>query len=385
MQPRWDVLIAGSGPAGSVTALQLARRGASVLLVDKAVFPRWKVCGCCLNGATLDALRKLGFDSWIARSGAPRLNAMRLAAGARRATLPLRKSIALSREVLDSALIDEAVRAGATFRAGTDALLLPGSDGHRTVRLRHAGEEWMAQARIVVAADGLGGTFLRRMDEMAPRVSRDSPIGAGAAFPDAPEFYEPGTIFMACGRGAYVGAVRLEDGRLDVAAAIRPSRLRRSPGISHVLRETLHDSGFPVPEGMVDANWKGTPPLTRFRARMAGRRLFVVGDSAGYVEPFTGEGISWAIQAAGLLATHLPGKLDEWSDELAATWEERYRRFFRRHKRVCTLAGTLLKSRLAARAVVALLGRAPGLASGWVNATSILDPEWETIAGGGTR
>ena len=56
----WDALVIGAGPAGSVAARELARRGCRVLLVDKATFPRPKVCGCCVNGAAIRALERLG-------------------------------------------------------------------------------------------------------------------------------------------------------------------------------------------------------------------------------------------------------------------------------------------------------------------------------------
>ena len=52
----WDVVVVGAGPAGSMAALEIARRGRSVLLVDKASFPRYKVCGCCLNARALSLL-----------------------------------------------------------------------------------------------------------------------------------------------------------------------------------------------------------------------------------------------------------------------------------------------------------------------------------------
>ena len=56
----WDALVIGAGPAGSVTARELARRGRRVLLVDRATFPRSKVCGGCLNGAAIRTLERLG-------------------------------------------------------------------------------------------------------------------------------------------------------------------------------------------------------------------------------------------------------------------------------------------------------------------------------------
>ncbi|HEY7428386.1 MAG TPA: FAD-dependent oxidoreductase, partial [Gemmataceae bacterium] len=56
----WDVVVVGAGPAGAMAAHELARRGCAVLLVDRAAFPRWKVCGCCLNGHALVTLQAAG-------------------------------------------------------------------------------------------------------------------------------------------------------------------------------------------------------------------------------------------------------------------------------------------------------------------------------------
>jgi flavin-dependent dehydrogenase len=379
---RWDVVIAGAGPAGAVAARQLATLDVSVLLVDKASFPRWKVCGCCLNGAALGTLEALGLGDLVHRSGAHRLSRMHLAVGPAKATLRLPRAAALSREAFDAALIEEAIGAGAAFLPATEAVLLPETDAWRKVRLRSGAAESSVLCRLAIAADGLGGTFLRMTEGMAPRITPSSPIGAGAVFDEAPEFFTPGTIFMACGRGAYVGAVRLEDGRLDVAAALSRKRLRQSAGLGPLLRDTLEDCGFPSPSGCSDADWRGTPPLTRFRSRVAGHRLFVVGDSAGYVEPFTGEGMSWAIQAAVLVVSYVLEGLERWNPVLAAGWERRYRRFFRARKKVCLLVRELLRYRLPARAAVELLGRAPWLASPGVRMISTRDAQVRAIAEG---
>lgn len=83
----WDAVVVGAGPAGSVTARELARRGRRVLLVDKATFPRAKVCGCCLNRASLAALDAVGLGDLPARLGAVPLDRVKLAAG--RATVEL--------------------------------------------------------------------------------------------------------------------------------------------------------------------------------------------------------------------------------------------------------------------------------------------------------
>src|SRR5207244_156620 len=66
----WDVIVVGAGPAGSLAALQLARRSLAVLLVDQAIFPRWKVCGSCLNLRALSTLAAVGLEDMPLSLGA---------------------------------------------------------------------------------------------------------------------------------------------------------------------------------------------------------------------------------------------------------------------------------------------------------------------------
>src|SRR5688500_1721758 len=69
--PKWDVVIAGAGPAGSITATLLARAGARVLLLDRARFPREKLCGDTVNPGTVARLRALSLAGWIETHGLP--------------------------------------------------------------------------------------------------------------------------------------------------------------------------------------------------------------------------------------------------------------------------------------------------------------------------
>src|SRR4051812_35832232 len=91
----WDVIAVGAGPAGAVAARELARRGASVLLVERATFPRPKVCGCCLNPWSLATLAGLGLGDLVAGLGGVPLHNMRLAAWGRQVMLPRTGSVSL--------------------------------------------------------------------------------------------------------------------------------------------------------------------------------------------------------------------------------------------------------------------------------------------------
>ena len=223
----WDTIVVGAGPAGSLAAYELARQGAKVLLVDKASFPRWKVCGSCINGRALGILRAAGLGEMSGRLRAVALGSLWLCSAKRRAVVPLPDGVVLSRERFDAALIEAAVDAGVDFLPGTRARLGPVLAEARMVVLQQESSDARVASSIVLAADGIAGSLLARQPERRVPRQSNSWIGAGAIVRSGPDAYRPGTIFMACGSGGYAGVVRLEDGRLDVAAATSPNLVKQ--------------------------------------------------------------------------------------------------------------------------------------------------------------
>ena len=195
-----------------------------VLLVDRASFPRWKVCGSCLNGRALAVLATAGLGDLVERHGAIPLTTLRLATGRRSSVVALPEGRALGREAFDTALVQAALAAGAAFLPSTRADLKGVGASSRMVLLRQGEQARAASARVVLAADGLGAGV------RAGKAIEHSRIGAGVVVNEAPAFYHPGTIFMGCGAGGDAGLVRLEDNRLDLAAAFDPALLKRSGG-----------------------------------------------------------------------------------------------------------------------------------------------------------
>src|SRR5262249_881437 len=149
------------------------------------------------------------------------VEAFRLAAGKRSVALPLPCGVAVSREAFDAALVQAAVARGADFLPLTRAVSSAGAESARLVRLQQQATTAEGSANGVLAADGLGGTFLASSGIARPTRPR-SRIGAGVILDTGEPFYRSGVIYMSCGRHGYVGLVRLEDGRLDVACAIDP-------------------------------------------------------------------------------------------------------------------------------------------------------------------
>lgn len=354
----WDAVVVGAGPAGSLAARGLALKGASVLLADKAVFPRPKVCGCCLNPAALEALSRAGLAGLVERIGAKPLHRIRIASGGREASVRLPGRQVVSRQALDAALVEAAREAGVRFMPGTAAQLGEPGAGVRRVILRQGNERSVVEARILLAADGLSGNFLSGQTDWKPEVAPGSRIGAGAVLGEPGDFYEAETIHMACGSGGYAGLVRLEDGRLNVAAALSFQEVRDA-GPAGVVKRILREAGFPEPLGLDAAAWSGTPPMTRRRKWAARDRVFLLGDAAGYAEPFTGEGIGWAMDSGLQVVPLALEGIREWSRALEVLWARARRPLLR--QAASRLLSGLLRHPGAARTAFRLLELRPFL------------------------
>lgn len=380
-QQTWDVLVVGAGPSGSVAARQSAMAGGTVLLVDKVSFPRRKVCGCYVNGSGISTLEQIGLGTLPERLGAPRVSRVRLGANHRVAELPLPPGAAISRESFDSALVAEAIQEGVQFHPETEAKLVQPRDDSREVELTYGTERLAVKSKIVIIADGVGGQTLRDCDEIEFRIAPRSLVGASAVTDQIPTDYRPGTIHMAVGPQGYVGALQVEDGRLDIAAAFDVRSLRNSsPGeLALAIRE---QSGLPPVEGLDELRWIGTPPLSRTPSTSAGHRFFLVGDAGGYVEPFTGEGMSWALASGRAVAPIVAQAMKHYSPNLAREWTLQNRQLLGWRKWLCRWLTYGLRQPVLARFGVRALSRLPSLAAPivyWLNQS----PQIRTRVAGG--
>jgi menaquinone-9 beta-reductase len=317
---RWDVVVVGAGPAGATTALLLARAGASVLLVDRARFPRHKACSEYLSPATTDILERLGGGILDAVEGAAhaKLYGMKVVAPCGVAMCgrfrggPRPYSFALPRTTFDTILVVAAARAGAHVYEATTVEDLVWEKGAiaGVVARSWNGQRVTCNARIVVGADGLRSVVARRLGLI--RSSPPRRVAFTAHVADVAGLDGVGELHVS--KRGYVGLGPVGDGVTTVAlvvplAAVRKSRaegrdfrrdffaeLERFPGLAgrfdprRLVRDVLATGPF--------AQWSRT-------AVAPGGGALLVGDAADFFDPFTGQGIYSALRGAELAAACL--------------------------------------------------------------------------------
>ncbi len=345
----WSVIVIGAGPAGCIAALELARKGVDVLLVDKARFPRYKVCGCCLSATAIDILEQCGLTSLLAATNAVPLHKLRLFTERATAEFPLPVGFALSRERLDCALVEAATACGASFLPETLAYIGDLGKNCRTVELQSNGQGLRVSAAFVVLADGLNGGALKKLKVLPASIEPRSRIGAGVVIENlAANSIEDGVVNMCVGEGGYLGLVRLEDRRIDVAAAFDSDFVRQQGKIGAAACHLIANTSLGQVPALTNFDWQqldwhGTPALTRERRRITERALFI-GDAASYAEPFTGEGIGWAMVAGHAIVPFLVSALRTVANDFDyQAWDAYYARIVSKQQRASRIVSRVLR------------------------------------------
>jgi len=348
------VLVIGGGPAGAMAALACARRGLQTLLVDRVAHPRDKVCGCCLSPFGQHALHESGASDVL--EGARAVHSVRLSAGSMAVRVRREGTRVSSRSTLDAGVLRHAMNAGARLAWPFVATVC---DDGETI-LRGPGGERRIRSRMRVAADGLRGGALGDDPRFAWRVRRASRIGVGAIVPADAVDVADDEIRMQVDACGYVGLVRLPDGQVDVAAAIRPEAMRVHHGAGALMRRLL---GTTVRDASAieRANWQGTPHLWRERRTLYTHDLLVAGDAAGYVEPFTGEGMGWALSTGLAAGEHAAAVIE--GTATAPAWEARVRALVGDARARCGWTARALRHPTLVRAALGAAACWPSLAA----------------------
>ena len=197
-------------------------------------------------------------------------------------------------------------------------------------------------AKIVVCACGLIGSTFFPGSKINNEPDRKSYIGVGAEPISARGKIPPETIFMSVGKGGYVGGLILNDDTIHIAAAISPALIAHYGEVDSAVQSILIESGAKEFCAFKNLKWRGTPALTR-SGTVAAHRYFAIGDACGYVEPFTGEGITWALQSAINVAPYVKDGVQGWRPELASSWQALHAKTVGRSQRFCNLTASILR------------------------------------------
>ncbi|MBL0179121.1 MAG: FAD-dependent monooxygenase [Gemmatimonadetes bacterium] len=393
MAERAGVVIVGAGPAGSATAIHLARAGHAVTLIDRARFPREKACSEYLSPETVRHLATLGVLDALDAHGGTALEGTRVRA-AHGASLigrfadaggsPFRATgLAMPRRILDATLLDAARVAGVTVHEETTLRVLSGMNAHgRTVTLEDAaGARHDVQARCVVGADGLRSVVARQAglhrQGWLKRVAFVAHVEGVTGLGRVAE--------MHVGKTGYVGLNPLGHGIANVALVVPAALAAQARGDAaaffHRQLEQLPgvhgrvDPARTVREVMV------TGPFAASSRRSTADGLLLVGDAADFFDPFTGEGVCSALAGAAFAAETLDEALRASGPVTAgrlASYRHARRRAFLGKWIVERLIGyAMLSPRLFDRAVARLDRR--GMADTLIGVTGDFVSPWRVV------
>lgn len=372
---RTDLIVIGGGPAGAAIAALAASRGAKTLLIEKDRFPRDKVCGEFLSAEGCAVLQHLGLLSTLIEKGAMPMEACLLAdAKGRSVTSPLpdlpgagRKAWGISRAVLDEVLLNHAASCGVTVRDRTVAIRPVLENGRVTGVVARSsdgtGSDETIGAGLVIAADGRRSVLQRALDPAIGDPLITTPkswFGFKAHFPDPTHGLEK-RIELFVFDGGYAGLCAVERTRLNLALIARVGTLNacgNSP--QRLLEERMRNNPL-LNERLGNdppcSTWKTIGPL-RFNVRKpASHGAMFLGDAAGTIDPFSGEGMSHALRGAELA---LPFVLEALSsggltEATARAWTSVWRDAFAPVTRRARLIGRVLKHPRPASIAMGLL------------------------------
>jgi menaquinone-9 beta-reductase len=286
-----DVVVVGGGPAGSSTAVWLARAGLNVTLLDKARFPREKACAEYCSPGVVDALEDLGALERVKLRDHRELGAMDVVA--REQAIPLlftsdrpdsNPALGIKRSILDEELINLAADTGVEVEQGV-RVSHPITEGGRVngVVCKSGSRERSIRARFVVAADGLHSTIARTLG-LDRTVRWPRRLGLVARFDGLPNPVHTGQMHI--GDGIYCGLSPVTPTEVNVSLVVPMGAKHRGIPTGQFYDETV--KLLPgIRDVLGDAERitrvRGLGPMGKRVRKPSGRGYLLVGDAAGVV------------------------------------------------------------------------------------------------------
>jgi geranylgeranyl reductase family protein len=285
----FDVAIVGGGPAGSSCAAFCAISGLQTLVLDREKFPREKVCGDCLNPSCWPVLERLKLAQRVQDLPHSKLGSVEfIAIDGRKVIVDLPSGadceISVKRSVFDDLLLERARELGADVHEQTT---VTGLSRNGDWKIETASGQTF-HARMLVGADGRNST-VAHLCNLLPRPARER-VALQAHIPLPRDFGS--RIVLQFLREGYSGQAPVNDSQLNLCLVGTP------PTISTLRKWAERQFDLPA-----NQPWRTITPLTRSPIQSAHENLFFIGDAARVVEPFTGEGLYYALRSGELAAT----------------------------------------------------------------------------------
>lgn len=354
----FDAIVIGAGPGGSSTALSLAQQGRSVAIVERAEFPRRKVCGDFISAVNLELLDRLGVGTEFRDLAGPEVARTALFAAGPGLDAPMPEANgnafgrALGRDVLDGLLLDAARRAGVTVLQPWRAAKIVPAGELSTVLIESGDRQQALSAPVIVAAHGSWEPG-KLTSNLARRNQPHDFLGFKAHFTHATLAADlmPLMVFP----GGYGGMVWADRGRLSISCCIRRDVLTLlrtdHPGIAaaEVVHRHIMASCPAAKAAIGNANlhgdWLAAGPIRPGIREQYQDAIFRVGNLAGESHPIIAEGISMALQSGWLLAEQLR-RMPVWDVDGRAAAGAAYKELWHRQFATRVQAAALL-ARLA--------------------------------------
>ena len=340
------MVVVGGGPAGAATAYWLAEAGHAVTIVERKTFPRDKTCGDGLTPRAVRQLADMGLEGQVAASS-HRFDGLRAVAHGITLELPWPShphfpahGYVVRRRSLDQLVAEHAVKAGATLWQGAEALgpvLDRGLVAGAVVRRGKGSGPEEVRARYVVVADGANSRFGRSLGTVR---NRSYPQGmAIRGYWHSPLHDDPwieSALDVRDRSGAslpgYGWIFPLGDGTINVGIGLLSTfRDWKSVNTSHLMAEfaaTAPARWGISPETQVGEPTGGRLPMAGSVGPKAGPTWLAVGDAAGSVNPFNGEGIDYAYETGRMAASVLDEALTTGDGLALARYPELLQREF---------------------------------------------------------
>ena len=337
---QFDIAIIGAGPAGAASAISLASKGYSVVLIDKEKFPRDKLCGDFINPVNWLVLRELDVDNDILSAEHDKVTAFRITACSgeqAEARLPAQHrgpdfGLGLSRSTFDLALLRKAEHQGAAVLQGCRVKSLKREAQRWRLVLDHAPGSAEIGAPILIGADGRNSWLAHRLGLSSPAEMRGRSVGFQIRL-DAPDA-TGGKVGIHLFPGGYAGTIGLGNGALNLCLAVDKRRLPPQRQVEFLCESLLPQN--PHLRKLLLRSRRAGEARSTYPVYFKPRRCFAhgilfVGDAARVNEPVSGEGIYFAMKSALLAAATIDEafRTNDFSSKCLSSYERSCRREFK--------------------------------------------------------